>query len=221
MYDWNFKAADFQFNKALELNPNLPLIHVNYSIFLILTRHYEEALYEAKTAVGLDPISRYYNTRLGSAYLAAGDIDKAIEIQQMTISMNPNYFMAYQHLGDAYIAKSMTKEAIDAYQQAADLSGGNPTALFFLASSYFLNGELEKANSILQKLEERSKNEYIPSVFFFSAYLVTGNTDKSFIWLQQAIEDRDSLIPWLSQYQDIGKIPEEPRFKKLMREAGF
>ena len=106
-FDWNFKEAEKAFLKALELNPNSVDAHIYYSWFLIHTDQYDKAIIEAKHAQKLDPLSSFINTYTGLAYLYAGDLDKSIEEQHITISMNPRYFTAHHHLGFAYFVKQM------------------------------------------------------------------------------------------------------------------
>jgi adenylate cyclase len=194
MYDWDYETADRHFKTALKINPKEAIVHLNYSVYMEATQQFNKSINEATLAVELDPLERYYNTRLGSAYLAAGQIDKAIEIQLKTISMNPNYFLAYQHLGDAYMAKSMTIEAIAAYEEAIELSDGLPSAQFGLAGAYYINGDIEKAIYILDGLEDRSKKEYVSPLFIFFKYLALDDTDKAFLWLERAIDERDPGI---------------------------
>ena len=222
MYDWDYETADRHFKTALKINPKEAIVHLNYSVYMGVTQQFNKSINEATLAVELDPLERYYNIRLGSAYLAAGQIDKAIEIQLKTISMNPNYFLAYQHLGDAYMAKSMIIEAIAAYEEAIELSDGNAIVQFILASAYFTNGEIEKAIYILDGLEDRSKEEYVSPLFIFVKYLALDDTDKAFLWLERAIDERDPGILYLKFYSnDKLKIPDEPRFTDLLHSVGF
>jgi adenylate cyclase len=222
MYDWDYETADRHFKTALKINPKEAIVHLNYSVYMGATQQFNISINEATLAVELDPLERYYNTRLGSAYLAAGQIDKAIEIQLKTISMNPNYFLAYQHLGDAYMAKSMTIEAIAAYEEAIELSDGLPSAQSGLAGAYYINGDIEKAIYILDGLEDRSKKEYVSPLFIFVKYLALDDTDKAFLWLERAIDERDPGILYLKFYSnDKFKIPDEPRFTDLLHSVGF
>ena len=55
-YDWDWKTAERNFKKALQLNPNSARIHINYSVLLTYTERNEEAIVEAKRAQELDPL---------------------------------------------------------------------------------------------------------------------------------------------------------------------
>ena len=111
-YLWNWREAENNFRCALELNPDSSQIHIEYAIFLVLTRHHKEAVSEAEKAQQLDPFSVFVNTYAGTVYDYAGQIDKAINELRMYLSINQNFFITHFHLGRAYAAKGMIKEAI-------------------------------------------------------------------------------------------------------------
>ncbi|GAH60327.1 unnamed protein product, partial [marine sediment metagenome] len=111
-YEWNWKEAEREYKQALQLNPNYALTHVWYSFLLTFTERHEEAIYEAKRAQELDPLSDFLRAHVGIAFSFAGQHDRAIEELHMTLTMNPNYYLAHYYLGWAYLAKSMFEEAI-------------------------------------------------------------------------------------------------------------
>jgi tetratricopeptide (TPR) repeat protein len=140
-YDWNWKEAEKNFQHGLQINPNLSTGHLYYSLFLTFTGRQEEAIYEAKQAQQLDPLSIYINTYTGLIYDYAGRIDKAIEELLMTLSINPNFFITHYHLGRAYAAKGMIKESITEYERAVDLSDDRASLVIAaLACSYYRIG---------------------------------------------------------------------------------
>src|SRR5438270_12267689 len=54
-YDWTGAEQDFQ--KAVELNPNIAAIHLAYGWFLMSAGRFEEARPEMERARAVDPIS--------------------------------------------------------------------------------------------------------------------------------------------------------------------
>ena len=51
---------------------------------------------------------------------------------------------------------------------------------------------------------------------------VRGDHVKSFECLERAFDEHDSFIPWLRVTPiDIYRIPDEPRFKALLKKAGL
>ncbi len=221
-YDWNWNAAEREFKQALQLNPDFALTHCLYSKLLSVTERHEEAIAEAKRSQELDPLSSHINTLLGHAFFFASRYDEAIEVLRMTITMNPNYYFSHCTLGNAYREKSMIEEAIAEHEKSVELSGGVPMAVAALATAYYEFGEKAKTEKLFDSLKQRSRNEYVPPIYFYLIHRARGDQDQAFAWLERAFNEHDSFLPWFRVYPiDRYRIPDEPRFKALMKKAGL
>jgi tetratricopeptide (TPR) repeat protein len=221
-YDWNWKEAERELKRALELNPSSAIIHMSYSWFLSLTEKHEEAIFEAKQAQNLDPLSPLIISHIGLACIWGRQFDKAIEELKMGMSLAPNFYLMHYYLGMAYRGKSMRKEAIDEYERAVDLSGGAPWPTLILATNYFESDRIDEGESLLQSLEQRAHQEYMPSLGFAYIYFVRNDLDKTYYWLERACEEKDSFLPWcaiipIEEYQ----LFNEPRLRKLFKKYGL
>ena len=189
---------------------------------MILTEHNEEAISEAKRAQELDPLSSLINAVVGITFTFGSRYDDAIEVLRMTITMNPNYFLSHHYLGITYWAKLMFEEAIAEFEKAVDLSGGAPVAVTWLAITYYEFGKKAKAEKLIESLKQRSRDEYVPPICFFYINQVLGAQDKAFDWLERACNEHDSHLPWFRVIPiDSWRIPDEPRFKVLLKKAGL
>jgi TolB-like protein/Flp pilus assembly protein TadD len=221
-YDWDWKAAEKELKLSLQLNPNNAHTHLYYSWYLTFMGNHEKAISEAKQARKLDPLSSYSNTHVGITYSYCGQFDKAIEELQMTLTMNPYYFLARFHLGAAYVLKKMFNEAIEEYIKAADLSEGNPMIVSALASLYYFLGRKEKAEKLTNNLKNRLKQQYVPATCFYLFYISQGKKNQAFDWLEKAINERDSFLPWFIIHPNKRlQIPDEPRFNELLEKVGL
>jgi serine/threonine-protein kinase len=222
LHEWNFKEAEKELKLAQTLNPNSSEAHLYYSMYLSLTELHEEAIYQAKRAAVLDPLSIFITTMSNYSYWYAGHYDKAIEELKKTVSLNPYYHLAHQFLGDAYSAKSMFHEAINEFKMSVELSDNDPMAVANLACLYFETGETIKAEKLLNILKKRSEHEYILPMCFFMYHRIQGNLDQAYNWLKQACIDHDSrLVLWRIQPIERYRIPDEPRFIELMEQVGL
>jgi len=196
-FNWDWESAEYNFNRALQLKPNSPLIHLFYSFFLTCTRQIEEAIKEIRFAQELDPLSVYINSHLGIAYSNSnGQYDKAIEELQTAISINPNYHFAHLHLGNAYYGKSMLKEASEEYEKAVTLSDELPYASAFLASCYYLMGNSRKADKLFENIKKKAESQYIPPMSFYLIHKFRGEEDLAFEWFRKACIGHDSFLLW-------------------------
>jgi len=221
-YDWNWKAAEREFKQALQLYPNSAFIHLNYSLILTLTDHHVDAISEAKLSRELDPLSSIINAHVSLAFIYAGQNDRAIEELKMAISINPHYFLAHHYLGCCYLEKSMFEAAIVEFEKAVELSGGAPIIVTFLAVSYYEFGNKDKVDKLFDTLKKRTRHEYVPPLCFYYIHKVRGENDHAFEWLERACNEHDSFLPWLKIAPiEKHRIPDEPRFKVLLKKAGL
>ena len=59
-------------------------------------------------------------------------------------------------------------------------------------------------------------------MFFYLIHKARGELDLAYEWLEQALNEHDSYLPWfLSNPIKQLRIPDEPRFKALLKKAGL
>ena len=219
-YHWNWEEAERNFKLAIRNNPNSPMLHINYSALLTFTGRHEEAINEAKRAQELDPLSCYINTRTGEAFHYAGKIDQAIEEYLMTLTINPDYYLAHSQLGRAYFfVKQRIGEGIAEYEKAADLSGGNPFMVASLAGRYYQVGKTEQADALFLSLRKRAEVEYVPPISFYLIHWFRGEEDLAFKWLKRACNQHDTFLPWLRNIPAL--FPEGSKYRVILKEAGL
>ena len=221
-YDWNWKLAEKEYKRAMELNPNSALTYLYYSFLLIWQGRYEEAISNAKKSQELDPLPSYISANACMSLLWGGYYDEAMETARMSVTMNPNHFYPHYVLGLTYSTKSMKEEAMKEYEKAVDLSGGIPYLMAVLTSIYYELNKNDKAEKLLYSLKNRSGDEYIPSTSFYLIHIIRGDSDQAFEWLKRAINEHDSFVPWfIDTPVEIQRIPDEPRFNELLKKTGL
>ena len=104
-YDWDWKAAEALFRRALTLSPNSVYAHMWYSFFVLspLGRH-DDALAEMRRALDLDPVSLEVRYHLGVANYMARRYDSAIVEYRRALDLDQTYAPARDGLGFSYAA---------------------------------------------------------------------------------------------------------------------
>jgi tetratricopeptide (TPR) repeat protein len=122
---WPKAEADFK--KALELNPDQPLVlnYLGYS-WVDQGMHLEEALEMIRTAVELRPNDGYIVDSLGWAYYKLGRYEEAVEELERAVQLRPEDPIINDHLGDAYWKVGRTLEAQFQWRHARDLGAEEP-----------------------------------------------------------------------------------------------
>lgn len=88
---------------------------------------------------------------LSKSYFLAKNYDKAIDVYQKIIEINPNSDIAYINLGLSYRELGNVKEAIKSYQRAIAINPKSADAYFHLGVVYSKQGKIEEATEAYQK----------------------------------------------------------------------
>jgi TolB-like protein/DNA-binding winged helix-turn-helix (wHTH) protein len=213
VWDWDWAAAERQYERALELNPNSAHTHNSYSIHLILMGRGEEALAYAKRAQEIDPLSRERYFRLGWIYYFNRQYDKALEHFQLEPDpwVNPHLFHAF-----AYREKGMYQKAAEEFLRTPE----DPRAWGHLGNAYARAGNKAEAQKLLQKLIESSKQK-LGTYEAALIYAGLGDKDRAFEWLQKAYQVRDKGMTFLKVDPTLDPLRSDPRFQDLLRRMKF
>jgi TolB-like protein/class 3 adenylate cyclase/Tfp pilus assembly protein PilF len=221
-HDWDWEAAEREYKRALELNPNHALTHMYYSFLMTVNRKNDEAIKKAKRALELDPLSNYIHTLYGAAYLYSRKFNDGIKELQSVLDADPNYFLAHFYIGFTFRAHGMLKEAMEKYNKAVLLSGGNPLTMAALLVTHYELGNINEAEKLLKALEEKSQKEYIPPICFYLYYKTIGDNDQALKYVRQCCEVHDSFLPWLRVHPiDKLRIPDDPQYNDILEGSGL
>ena len=220
-YDWNWKAAETEFKRALELNPNYATGHFWYGELLVCLGRFEEGILEMKRALELDPVSLVINENLGWAYLMAGQLDPALVQLRKTLEMDPNFPATHLMLGFVYLQKNNMSEAIDEIKKARELSGNAPTVVTSLGLVYAAAGMAEEANGILEELTARPQKQHVSPFRMAEVYAVMGDADKAFELANKAYVEKDEWMTTIKISPDFVSLHSDPRYQALLKKMGL
>jgi serine/threonine protein kinase len=217
---WNWKAAEENFKRAIELDPNYVTGHAYYAWYLLLMKRYDEALSEGRRGLELDPLSTNANYVLTEIFMFTQQYDRAISQAKEMLSIEPNFTDAYIFFGRSYLEKKMFSEAIANYQKAIEL--GVFSSLVNLAQAYVLSGDVMKAREILA--DPRTKN--LPSSSLARIYASLGETDRALELLEKAYEEREFQLLMINAaprdfLPGCESLLADPRFQALMKKIGL
>ena len=196
-YEWNWKEAEREFLRAIELKPGLPISHVYYNLLLVQNGRFEEAEEQIRIALTSDPLSVPANSYLAGVFHYRRDYDRSIEQAKRVLDIDPNDIEAHIVVGINLEQKREYPQAIAELEKAYELAGHNPLLLGPLGSCYGGAGNKEKALSLLEGLNEAAKQAYVAPISWVMLYLGVGDIEHAFEWLEKAAEARDVLLCYL------------------------
>ena len=213
--DWNWKAAEAGFRRAIQLNPSYATAHQRYSLYLIAMGRTEESLAEINRARSLDPLSLSMNFSLGWRLYMARRYDEAIAQLLNTIEMDPTYLLAHIVLGQCYEQKGQYSEAIVELQKAASIAPDSPPVLAALGHVYAVAGKHVEALQLLEDLKAQSAHRYVSPVYLAFIYAGLGDHDQAIRWLDKSYDDRSNNTIFLNVIPQFDDLRSDPRFQNL------
>jgi Putative Zn-dependent protease, contains TPR repeats len=218
--EWDWKAAEEEFRKALSLNPNYPAAHYWYADMLKALGRFDEALNQITTAQKLDPLSLSINTGVGHVLYLSRRYDEAIKQYKKTVELDPNFLQARLWFGRPYLELGLYEEAINELKEDVRLSNESTISLAMLGHAYASSGDLRKAEGILEQLFERSQQKYVSSYWIAAVYNGMKDRKKTIEWLENALREKSSWLPWIGVEPRFDWLRTDPAFVSIEKKIG-
>lgn len=219
-YDWNFEAAEQEFQSAFALGPNNPTPHLWYGHFCIVRNRLPQALEENSRTLDLDPVSPLFNTVRAEIYYHARNYDAAIAQARRTVEQYPNYWLAYIWLGSALREKKMYKDSLEQFSQGRKLSGDHPSMIALYGHALALSGDPAGAREALADLQRLAQSRYVSSLYFAAVYTGLGENRTALDWLDRAYKERNDRLVYLGAEPMADPLRSDPRFMQLLAKIG-
>ncbi len=220
-YNWDWKEAENQYQRALELDPSNGSTHWVYAILLSNSLRHTEALAEIKRARELDPLNLMIIMAEGVCLNAAGKPDEAIAALQKAFELDPNNWAAHLLMSNAYNQKGMFAEAIAEARKAKESNGDNVIFDVNIAHALAKSGKTAEARTVLNELLKASADHYVPPSSIAAVYNVLGERNEALTLLERAVDARDVDCVFLKVAPVWNNLRNEPRFIELMRRMNF
>jgi tetratricopeptide (TPR) repeat protein len=94
-YDWDWKTAEKEFRRAIDLNPSYATAHHWYAEHLMWRGRFDEAFQESERARQLDPLSLIIAADNGAILYFSRQYDRAIEKFRSVLEMDPKFPRAH------------------------------------------------------------------------------------------------------------------------------
>jgi TolB-like protein/DNA-binding winged helix-turn-helix (wHTH) protein/Tfp pilus assembly protein PilF len=219
--DWNWPAAEKEFQRANALEPGGAGGHHVYALYLGDMGRIDEAIAEMKRDLEANPLSVLTLRNLGSLYEQAGQQEKAMEEFRKITELDANSEDAHWSLGNAYRLQGRHSQAIAEFQQARTLSGDSPWDIAGLGLVYAAAGQRQQAYKILDELQELSKRRYVSSYLIASIYASLGDKEQAFFWLGKSLAAHEDALVSLKVDSVFAGLRNDPRFQELIRRIGL
>jgi TolB-like protein/DNA-binding winged helix-turn-helix (wHTH) protein/Tfp pilus assembly protein PilF len=220
-FDWDWDAAEREFNRAIALAPSYSCAHEDRATFLASIGRRSEALAEIAKIDQLDYGFSEAHTETAT-YYKLQDYSNLIESGRRGLLLDPKDAFHHYSLGLGYEGAGKLQEAISEYQQAMQLSDGSLGPAIALAHAYSAAGKKAEAEKLLRDLERKAKRTSASPYTMATIYAGLGENDKAFDLLEKAYSEK-SLGFALPLQSDLllDRLRPDPRFQILLRRIGL
>ena len=227
-YEFDWPAAEREFRRAIELEPNDAFAHFYYSnSYLSPFGHHEEAVAEMRKAMELDPLSPRLQSFAGITLKWARRYDDSLAQFQKADQLDPNFPLNHERLAQLYAILGRYEEAVTEETKARLLVGEKPqdvlAKMSTLQRELATNGERGYWKQQLQFAQDRQNppEAYARPYGLAIIYAHLGENAKAFENLEHALAERDTQITELAIEPQFDPLRSDPRFADLERRVGL
>ena len=215
-YDWD--GAKQEYERALQLNPHEPLVHVAFGIHAIAHGRFHEA--EQAYIVELEIFPQSLMSLVGRGYpaLYEGRYDDAMVWYRKALEIDPAFPVAYNDLAIAYNLKGMYEESIQAALKHASLTGASPEEIARRLAIFRKEGMNGYRRDALRSILEReARGERVSPVSIAGFYVGLGEKAKALDYLERAVDEHTFQILTLGTFPQWKVLQGEARYHGLLR----
>jgi len=216
-YEWDWRAAEQEFRRALELQPNYADAYFSYSRFLASRRRLDEAIAQLSHAVELDPLSVSLQANRALLDYFAGRYDDAgtrlrdlLRQDSTDITVKWGLALVQEQQGDPLQAVAVLEP----------ISANSFNRKASLAHAYASAGKPARAREVLATMDSAAADRYVPAYWFALVYVGLGERDKALRYLERAYEERSTVLAYLLIDPRLAPLRGDPRFLALAQRLG-
>ncbi len=213
-YAW--PDAERGFRRAIELNPNNALAHLElHARVLVVQGRFDEGLEEIDRALALDPLSPYVRTEAGEALLLAGRYAEAVEQFGKAIELDPSRNKPYNSMARSLYLQGKFAEALAATDESLK-RGAPPDSVDWMACVEVGAGRREQAVGLLQQGKTGRASGDLAKI-----YACIGEQEQALAFLETALAENEPGLPELLQSPEMASLRPNARFATLRKRVNL
>jgi len=215
VHDWDFRAAEESYSRALELAPGNTSVLDGASVLAYKLGRLDEALKLSRQVLVHDPLSAAFWHNLGLAAHAAGRLAESEKAFRRALDLAPQRFVSAALLALVLLDQGRTDRAIvEATKEPDDF-----WCQWSLAIIYTTCGQSEKADDALRTLTEKYSEGNAYQIA--EVYSMSGELDDAFEWLDTALGEKDPGVTHSMVNPRFRPLHRDPRWAAFIKKVGF
>jgi tetratricopeptide (TPR) repeat protein len=220
---WEWARADFEYQRALALDPKFANAHHWYGLSLSFIGRHQQALAHLNRAVELDPVNLKYSINLGLGYLYARQYEGALDQLNETLRMDPTFFITYEYLGELYRATGDYKMWLQSWGKKAALNKNSYRlrSVGELSRAYAAGGYRATVRHIIEIEKQQLPWKYVDPAELGYESAALGNRHEALRWLEKAGQERSRSLQTIQIEPSMDAFRSDPRYIALLRRMGL
>lgn len=216
---WQWAAAEREFLRALELNPNDGTTHEWYGYMLSRLGRHDEALDQYKGALESDPLNLNFNDNVANGYAAARSYQMAIDQYKKTIDLDPTFASAHDNLSHVY--RDIGKYDLWFEEEKKSASFANDKELLAImeeaAKVYTKSGYRASVARMVELQKQLAERRYVDPAEIAFNYAELGDRQQTFTWLEKAFAEKSVLLQVIKIAKPMERFRSDPEYKDLLK----
>jgi TolB-like protein/Flp pilus assembly protein TadD len=215
LHDWDWKAADASYRRALELAPgDAKAVMAAASLARILGR-VDTGLELIRKAIALDPLSPRTHRQAAMIYLAANQVDAAAASFALALDLNPTTGLIHAFLAITRLLQGRAEEGL----ALAKLESHDVFRNMAFAMLHHTLGHPAESDAALRAL--------IDGFGWTAAYQAAevhawrGEIDRAFEWLDKAYAQRDPGVVYTAVDRLLDPLHGDRRWRPFVAKLGL
>jgi Tfp pilus assembly protein PilF len=220
---WEWAAAEGEYRRALELDPNNGNAHHWYGMYLHRLGRGAEAVTQHKRALESDPLNLTFNTNLAGDYTNLRQYDLSVEQFKRTIEIDPNYASVHDNFARTYQDMGKYDLWLEEWKKAATLNDDQEElAIAEAAARAYAKGGFRAAVSRgIERRKQLAQRRYVDPAGIAYEYALLGDKDQTFYWLEKAYAEKAEAMQFIKVAKPMDPFRSDPRYLDLLKRMGL
>lgn len=214
--EWDWVAAEREFQQAITLNASYADVRAAYSHYLTIVGRTAQGIEQIERAIALDPFNPLHQTFLGVVLAAARRYEEAIAVARSVLQTVPDNAVAQTTIVESLRQLGRYEEELADWRQRFQ-DRGDTEMVSALDRGFAADGYRGAMRAGAALLDARSRVTDIPAVFAARWHVRAENPGEALGWLERALEARDQNLPYINAVAFWDPLRSDPRFAGLLR----
>jgi eukaryotic-like serine/threonine-protein kinase len=224
-FDWNWRGADREAQRALELNPDsVDALTASEVYSTLISGRADAAARASQRIIELDPLNPFSRLQPVWVALYTRQFDEAVSRAKTLMQLTPGNLMGPMFLATAYAGrKSDADEAVAQCRRVLEMLSGafmmQPVAV--CAANLGTVGKTAEARKFVAQLQHPPSTVWLDPEPMGDAYAGIGDEANALAWYRRGLEERSPNMVYLKANFVPDRLRESPRFQEILSQMDF